>query len=1156
MKREYLKELNEEQKAYVQSNNNVLVSASAGTGKTSTMVVKLLDLIVDKKIAVNELLVVTFTNAAAWEMKQRLLLSLNKYLIQCDNSEKEYIQEQIELLPNCDIGTIHGICRKWIVKYFNNLSIDPNFSLLDDVESRYYFNVAMKSVLNKFAVDNDEEYYELFLSFNKTRDDSVLKEIINKIYNFIISKIDIEGWVKYLKSNCYCSNAKENICCNYIKNHIINKLASFEDEFMELKRIADAFNYVKYSAFLGNKIAFINELKLSSDFEDLCKRFNAFVFSIKPSVPKSEKDNVDLVEFDDKVTTLKETFNKHRNELKKYLLDIENGDSVLEEMDYVRKNISLLFDICLRVKDEYSTIKKRKNLLDFNDIEHCAFKLISDPEILCQLKSKYKFIFIDEYQDVNELQEFILCSLENNNNLNMIGDVKQSIYAFRRSTPKIFIEKYNRFLNNNGGSLSYFNRNYRSDNNILQFVNLIFNELITKETIGIDYKKDSQLVSGFESNDDKSVKINIINSKIEETPDDEKQKADKQELDIEQCELIAKHISDLIGKSYSIGSKTGFYGYKDIAILIRNKGDFLNQLIKTLKLYNIPVSASYKTQIFKEVEILYLLSVLKIIDNPLDDVAIVTVMKGKLGGFNENELMKIAINDGEFFYNKMMNYINNEALQSKIKSFLSMVEDLRFYFQTHDLLSTINKVIYENNLLMYYKSLPNGFQRELNILEFVKLCSSNAYSNSIYDFLNYVESIKNNAYEIKYNAGNNCVQVMTMHGSKGLGYPAVIVANFGSEFRINHNVHECVLNDDFGLGIQYRNQEKRMQRKSIVQNACLLKNKISEINEEIRILYVALTRAKNNLFIVGAYDFDKLNKKKFSSVYDCSSYMEMFLFANSGVNFNYFKNKKERFVLNEGMSGCSHVEILSCGKISQEQGDKNEIRLFELKNEDVLKNIECFKVNKDFVIDSGVVKKNTVSSLLMENNNYTLELDDFNLLSLFDEKEYENSSTELGTLYHNIMEKLTYSEGLDQVINKVNEILTKVKVSDEIKDKIDFNKIYKAMISVKNLIGSPESKIKKEQQFVMKVAHKDLIMGSEVKDKVIVQGVVDLIIVNPDKTGYIIDFKSNKSVNAEYYANHYKTQLYLYKLAISRLYNNVDFKTLIYSFEAGRMFEI
>ena len=475
---------NEKQQEFLDVNNcNVLVSASAGSGKTSTMIQKLIRIISSERTPITSLLVVTYTNAAASEIKLKLFNEITNLInTTTDLKEKSFLQDQLNNINNAEIGTLHAICKKLIVKYFYKIEESPDFSLISEKDEKYLLDTAIKNVFNSHIISSDDSFFELYDCYNSKRTDKHLKQMCLHLYYYKCSKIDYINWKNEFLNSSYNPNLNSNTACNYVLEYYQNLFLSFSSQLIQLRNQALNLSNEKYVNYLNCRLQFVDEISKVSNFETAVKVINNLNLPDKPK--KSDKASANEIDFDEDISVFNKIFG---DLLKKFKEDLTstNLDDIKSSIVGSRANVIKLMDIVEEIDREYQKLKRSKNSLDFNDLEWKMLKLLEDQEVKDTLKNQYKYIFVDEYQDINDKQESILRSLASQDNYYMIGDVKQSIYAFRQSSPKIFIAKYNEFSSSkNSNRLINFNANYRSDKNILEFANSVFDNIITKDTIG------------------------------------------------------------------------------------------------------------------------------------------------------------------------------------------------------------------------------------------------------------------------------------------------------------------------------------------------------------------------------------------------------------------------------------------------------------------------------------------------------------------------------------------------------------------------------------------------------------------------------------------------------------------------------------------------
>lgn len=1125
---------NKEQQEFIDSSNcNVLVSASAGSGKTSTMIQKLLQILEKNKLPITSLMVVTYTNASASEMKQKLFNEISKLISNTDDLEmKSYFKKQIENINNAEIGTLHAICKKLIVKYFYEIGQSPDFSLLSERESKYLLDNAIQDVFTKHITSNDEDFYELYDCYNSKRNDLNLKQMCMQLFNYINTKIDYISWRNDFLNSSYSDDLNSNDACNYVFVYYKSILQEYSSWIKTLKLKANALGLEKYFAFLDFRFQFVDEFNKAKDFTTSSKVIFNLNLPNKPT--KSKNADVDETDFDEEIDKFNKRFSDTIKRLKSdYVCD--SLEDLKSNLNFAKKNLIKLFDIVEEIKENYSQVKKFKNVLDFNDLENLMLELLKNEQIKESLKSSYNCVFVDEYQDINDKQEEILLNLVSKDNYYMIGDVKQSIYAFRQSSPKIFISKFQSFSKDGvENRVINFNTNYRSDKNILEFNNYVFDTLITENTIGINYKENARFVSEKELAGCR-VNLNIIN-------------IDNEESDKEKSEalVVANEIADLLTKTKSDGEK---FTYKDIAIILRQRGTFVKTLFDTLTSLQIPVMTKINNDFFSTSEVNLLISILKVVSNFKNDIAIATVLKN-LFEVSEKELLCIKNSNDSDFYNCVMTYSANDKIKAKIDKFFDFIEKSKIFLANHTIYEFLNNVVDGFEIILKFKSLPNGEEKESNILEFLILSDNDNYKYNIDKFLDYLDFVsKEKSLQIVGNGGN-AVQICTIHYSKGLEYPAVILAGLGKKFQLNKDSSDIIINGRFGVGLKSIDSTKRIVTETIVRNACKLENKKSELDEEIRLLYVAMTRPKEYLTLIGQYNLEKYETNKFKSIYSSANFLEMIFKSFDNLYNSHFINKKE-FVINEDLPSQAKINIINLSDIEFKKLSENNQVIIGNEDEKLLKtllNVYNSKPNLEtFTI------KNTVTNILKEESDYENLNFMPNKLDATDVVENKDF-LKIGTAYHSVMQELTFNENKEEIEILIDGLVQENIIALDIKNEIRVNEILKAKEVIGNLIKNADV-VYKEKQFLLQESYNKLVKNTDNNTKVIVQGIIDLVVVRGENA-VLIDYKTNRTSNKDLLKNQYRLQLEIYKLAFEKATNITINKTYLYSFYLGELIEI
>ena len=1123
--------LSREQELFITTDNkNILVSASAGSGKTFSMIKKLSHILVTKRIPITSLLVVTYTNSAGNEIKVKLFNELTSLLYSTEDNElKDYLKVQLDNINNAEIGTIHSICKKLIKKYFYELGISPDFKLLEE-ERKYYLDNVIKDVFKKHIEENDDDFYDLYSCYDNKRNDESLKSIVLKIFDYKNTKSDYFEWKDNFLNNSYNLDINKNTACIYLLNNLKELLASEEEKIkIFISRCLGDLNI--YEGYFYDRLNFVIAFNDANNFDQAIKIFNNKTLKAKPRV--TEGKSIEVKEFDEEVKYFAENFTKVLDKIKTFTY-ANNINELTEHLNLARNNLIKLLDLVDEVENEFSKLKKNKNGLDFNDLENYMLELLKIDGVRDVLQNTYKYVFVDEYQDVNDKQEEILIKLTSGNNYYMIGDVKQSIYKFRNSSPKIFLDKYKSFVNSDNDIVIKFNLNFRSDKNILAFANEIFSKLITEKTIGINYKDDARFESEINFTESK-VNVNLLN-----LPSGYK---DKEKAE---CLTIASEINRILNMKKEDG---GNYDYSDIAILLRNRGSFLKTLCDTLKDLHIPIVTTFKSTFFDAPEVNLIISILKVVSNYKNDIPLTIVLKN-LFYLSEEELLKIRRNsEGKFFHECLIDYCQEDDILIKINNFKIFLERSKIQLLNKSIYEYLVDVLDEFDLIDNFRSKKDGDEKYENIKDFLALTENENYMYNVDKFLDYLEYISNSPTEHTISSGGNCVRITTMHSSKGLEYPAVIIGGMGKELQINKDKNNIIINDNFGIGLKSINSDNRTLSENVVRYACIEDNKKSQIDEEIRLLYVALTRPKQLLSLVGCYDVKNINKCINEDIYKSTSYFEMFFKCLSdGEIFDFIHTKSFSIFSKDAVAS---VRVISGDDICI---DGNDIRRdIILSDEDAVLSEKIKGCISNPPSNETFTIKNTVTNILNEEKDY--ELINFmpNELSANDKVE-DRDYLAIGTAYHAIMQQLKFNESKDEIEEIVDKLVLDGVINSDLLKNIYIDEIVTAKEVLAPIILN-SNQIYQEKQFVMRENYNKLVKNSDNNTKVIIQGIIDLVVVN-NEGAYLIDYKTNRTSNTSELINQYSLQLEIYKTAFEKATNIKISKKFLYSFYLKRLIEV
>lgn len=867
-----------QEQAIYDQNKDILVSASAGSGKTTVLVKRVLTKILNGT-SVDQLLIVTFTKAAAGEMKQRIKNELLKKLKE-DSVHKSYLKQQLNLVDTANISTIDAFCLDVIHRFYYVIDQDPSFSILtDETQAQLLKEKALKDTEIKFLNQDDVAFKAFYQNFAGDRDVESGRELLLDLYNFAMTKPDYLMWLNSLEKSYQIDSeiVKSALWQKQIKPYLLTTFLNeetkvtqlLESEAIQNKELAKVNE--SFQLFDQNLHLFIEALKQDRAYDDLRSLIKACIFS--GNYRKSKKWDEDLLEFYEESQTLK-------NDLKKLILETYSSFFAVEEAKQIaaiQKAQTIVAAIVSAEKaliNRFSQLKRAENLIDYSDMEQFAYQILAQDTSQAAVarsfyQNKFKEILVDEYQDINPLQEKIIQTIKKDgqNNLFMVGDVKQSIYGFRQAAPDLFLKKYHDFGQSDSDKQEriVLQDNFRSTEAVTKTVNHLFNPLLTSDFGGIDYQKEGQLVFGAKYYpDDLASASEVI---YHENHAQETLNEDNDQVDFAEIQMVIKRIQQFKAEKLQVfDAKLGHkrpLKYSDIAILTRSRSNNL-EIMKQFAQFNLPLFVTDAQNYFQTFELTIILDYLKIIDNPDQDIPLVAVLRSPIFNFKEKELAKIRINrPNTSFYQALLAYVaNGDELSNKIKDFLNQLELLRKFANTHRISELIWSIYEKTNLLEIMTALPNGKQRRVNLEALYERASSyeSAGFKGLYQFVNFINRMrranKDLAQPLLSQEAGDSVRLMTIHGSKGLEFPIVFCVGLEHHYQMRDlSANYVITNQTLGLSVK----EEDYQLDTLVKAFSNVSKKRQLLEEEARILYVALTRAKQKLILVA--DIKNLTKK-------------------------------------------------------------------------------------------------------------------------------------------------------------------------------------------------------------------------------------------------------------------------------------------------------
>lgn len=1136
-------------------------------------------------------------------MRERILEAIYKKIEEDPLNER--LQKQVTLLNKASICTIDSFCLDVIKNNFFEIDISPNFRIADTVEIQLLKQEVLEELFEIKYEEEDQDFIKLINTYTGYRDDTPLKELILKIYEYTQSNPFPEKWLNEKVEMFNLSDKMEEdfaktiwgkLLLQEIEEELIDDIALLTNAKMNLAKYPELD---KFERTIDNDIDLLQDLKIN-----LGSWNTAYVKSVSLQFMKWPVDK--KVTFEEKENA-KQIRDNVKKKLKKKLdkILIFNSEEANRDIHDMYEVLQKLEKVINEFGEKFKDAKKCKNILDFNDIEHLALKIfleedeegnIQITETAKRYKEKFVEIAIDEYQDSNLVQEYILTAIQNNNNIFMVGDVKQSIYRFRQARPELFLSKYSKYKlkeNQNSGDnlkIQLF-KNFRSREGVLDFTNLIFENIMSNLLGDIEYDQEEFLNLGAnyeEINQDLKAEINIIDIKDDNEAEEEKEEEQEEETKefIEGVEIEAKFVADRIEKIINSGykvydvKKAEFRNvtYKDIVILLRSTKDAAPIFEKELIKKNFPVFSDSSSEYLDSIEIQTIMAVLKIIDNPISDIPLVTCLRSPIGGFTDNDLVQIRLADKyDNFYNTMLKAKLNvdKPLKEKIDAFLNKIEQWRKEQEYLALDELIWKIYTDTGYYNYVGLMPNGELRQANLKMLFERAKQyeTASFKGLFNFIKFIEKLQLSSGDLGaaklIGESENVIRIMSIHKSKGLEFPIVFLSNIGKQFNLMDLNNNILLHQDIGLGVKYIDYDRQIEYDTLSKAAIRSKLLTETLAEEMRILYVALTRAKEKLIITGVSKDSKKELKDIETI--ANTYKK----ENNKIHPILVKKykrymdwiilvmlyNKEEFEKQATLNIYNKKEILQ-NKEEEKQEEIDVIDILEKEEADLeskkqIQNLLEYKY--PYLTSTQIPTKTSVTKIKQmkldlakqgTNQEQETQVTFAKPKFLKDSEDEVITSAQKGTLVHLCMQKLDEKKeySLKDIENLIQELQAKEIITELEAKAISPNKVYNFTKSAiwKELKLAKE--VYKERPFYINIPAKD-IYGEDLEETVLVQGIIDLYYIDKDDNLILVDYKTDyvEEGKEQELVDKYKEQLKLYEQALEQALHKKVYKKYIYS---------
>ena len=1148
-------------------------------------------------------------------MRERVLKAIYKKID--ENPEDERLQRQVTLLNKASICTIDSFCLDVVRNNFFEIDISQNFRIADTTEIEILQQDVLEELFEEKYESKDENFAKLINTYTGYRDDTPLKELILTIYKYIQSNPYPEKWLdeKIEMFNFNLEECKDFSQTNWGKILLKQIKEVVDDGIIQLKpevqKLSECDDLKKSYEFLRGNLNQLELLQANLDTWDKAYTIYATMdfgkWTMDRNVKLDEKVNAQKVR-EKVISTLKSSAEK--------VLIMDSNEAyqdIINMYDILKKLEGLILDF----SQIFAKRKKEKNMVDFSDVEHFALKILLDEngnptEIAKKYQSKFDEIAIDEYQDSNLVQEYILTSVSKGNNIFMVGDVKQSIYKFRQARPELFLNKYEKYKLkgndlSNGQKIQLF-KNFRSRSNILDVTNMIFENIMSKSlgdilydeteflNLGADYKNPETDLINYAG----KTELNIIDLKDEEInvfkdseEDDELPSgAERIEDVVLEARFVANKIKSFLNSGYMVfDKKTNEYRnvtYKDIVVLLRATSVTAPIYENEIAKLSFPVFSDVSSEYLESLEIQTIMSVLKVVDNPMQDIPLVTVLRSTIGGFSDNDLVEIRLkNKNQPFYKSLKEYDGDDKLKTKINIFLENVKRWQSQEKYMALDELIWQIYLDTGFYNYVTLLPNGALRQANLkmlFERAKQYESASFKG-LFNFISFIDKLHTSSGDLSsaklIGENENVIRIMSIHKSKGLEFPVVFLCGTGKQFNMQDLNKNILLHQDIGIGPKYINTERSIEYNTLAKEAIKIQSKVEALSEEMRVLYVALTRAKEKLIITG---ISKDVEKSFNEKQDLIEIYK--IEGKSKINESVLKKYKTYLdwitlvYLADKEKAKEYIDIeihkkKDLLKQFEKKSDKSEekdifkeldSRAKNVKKED----LEEFKKQIFWVygyIDSIATPTKTSVTKIKE-----LENEDDAIVSLeelsnkqefkqeiakpkFLNEEQKISSAQKGTLMHLCFQRLDESKNytMEQIKEFVQNLVNRNIITKQESDAINITKLYEYTKS--NLWQELKNakEVHKEQPFYVNLKSQD-VYGNSSNDNILVQGIIDLYYINSKGEIILVDYKTDRINNGEEQKliEKYSKQLEIYQKALEQsLQKNVSRK-YIYSVTLGK----
>lgn len=1198
----------EQQQVIDLRNRNILVSAAAGSGKTAVLVERIKELVLDKKhpVDIDHLLVVTFTNAAAAQMKERVAKALEKALQ--ENPSDVRLQQQAALVQNAQITTIDSFCLYVLRNHFHEIGLEPNFRIGDEGELKLLREDVMTGLFEQCYEEKHPGFLHLISCYGTSRSDAPVRDMIFKLYSYAQSYPWPKQWLREALS-CYEIKTEQELeqapfiemTVEYGKQMVKGYLEQAE-HYHELCQDVDG-PYM-YEEACEQDVERMEELLSCSTYQDFYEELGKCKFATLGRA----KDYIGSPEKQEQVKTERKKLKDGIGKLKSdcFVLTFQE---ILEQLTLVQPSAEALAEVTERFIDAFTERKQDKNLVDFSDLEHFALEILVEEETgkptetAKEFQNAYEEIMIDEYQDSNYVQETILRTISREvvgqNNLFMVGDVKQSIYRFRLARPELFMEKFDTYETTDAPCQRIdLHKNFRSRDTVLTFTNDIFYRIMKRNLGGVDYTDEAALYCGADypaGEKEDAFDSEILLTTTQELEEGTKQQISKQELE---AKLIADRIRKMVDKEEVVDEETGEFRkvrYGDIVILLRSLSEWADLFAEVLNANGIPAHTVSRTGYFSTLEIRTVLNYLRILDNPRQDIPLAAVLKSPMAGLSDEQLARLRLLAEDKPYHQCVKMFleaeeeltekestADEDMRAKLKRFFETYKKLRRQTMDIPMHELLQKVLKETGYARYASALPAGRQRlaNLHMLSEKAIAYEKTSYRGLYHFIRYIDELQK--YDVDFGeaelVGENedAVNIMSIHKSKGLEFPVCFVSGMGKSFNKQDSRSKMILHPNLGVGLDIIEEDRRIKVPAFFKKVIARQTELESLGEELRVLYVAFTRAKEKLIITGCIKDEEMlqqireiycgsNRKalNFKERAEAKTFLEWILpAAAASGSWDKVSYVTPWSMLEDEAAHqiTEHVSLRQRVQQAEEVSDTlyekiKEQLSYQYPHPDAIHLVTKYSVSElkhRAMRELAAKEEEDVTPKFLE------EVSTPYVPAFMEGKAEVNQGALRGTAMHRLMECYDFTkmpDRSDEFAENIKKQLTGLvqmgKVSEDMQKLIRIPSVelfLKSQLAPRMKAAAMRDDLFREKPFVMGNHEME-------EEMVLIQGIIDVFWVEEDGI-VLLDYKTDRVDSATRLRDMYKEQMDLYAEALERIFPLPVKEKYLYSFRLNQAIEV